>query len=64
MKGLLLYTNLTGTFPDEPAFRPVFRRAAGYAGRGCRESYFGDVLDLQRRGLDYLRQLAVEGGTG
>jgi hypothetical protein len=28
------------------------------------ESYFGNVLDLRRRGLDYLRRLAVEGGTG
>jgi predicted TIM-barrel fold metal-dependent hydrolase len=28
MKGLLLYTNLAGQFPDEPAFRPVLARAA------------------------------------
>ncbi|HVT73649.1 MAG TPA: amidohydrolase family protein [Lacunisphaera sp.] len=27
-KGLLLYTNYAGRFPDEPAFRPVFARAA------------------------------------
>jgi predicted TIM-barrel fold metal-dependent hydrolase len=27
MKGLLLYTNLAGRFPDEPEFRPVFARA-------------------------------------
>jgi len=29
MKGLLLYTNLAGRFPDEPEFRPVLARAAG-----------------------------------
>jgi predicted TIM-barrel fold metal-dependent hydrolase len=28
MKGLLLYTNLAGRFPDEPVFRPVLARAA------------------------------------
>jgi predicted TIM-barrel fold metal-dependent hydrolase len=28
MKGILLYTNLAGKFPDEPEFRPLFRRAA------------------------------------
>jgi predicted TIM-barrel fold metal-dependent hydrolase len=27
MKGLLLYTNLAGRFPDEPEFRPVLSRA-------------------------------------
>lgn len=27
MKGLLLYTNLAGRFPDEPEFRPVLARA-------------------------------------
>jgi len=27
-KGLLLYTNLAGRFPDEPQFRPVLARAA------------------------------------
>jgi predicted TIM-barrel fold metal-dependent hydrolase len=27
MKGLLLYTNLAGRFPDEPEFRPIFARA-------------------------------------
>lgn len=27
MKGILLYTNLAGRFPDEPQFRPLFRRA-------------------------------------
>ena len=27
MKGLLLYTNLAGHFPDEPAYRPIFARA-------------------------------------
>lgn len=27
MKGLLLYTNYVGRFPDEPAFRPLFARA-------------------------------------
>ncbi|MBM3859348.1 MAG: amidohydrolase [Verrucomicrobia bacterium] len=27
-KGLLLYTNLAGRFPDEPPFRPVLARAA------------------------------------
>ncbi|MCX6907526.1 MAG: amidohydrolase family protein [Verrucomicrobia bacterium] len=27
MKGILLYTNLTGRFPDEPEFRPLFARA-------------------------------------
>jgi len=27
MKGLLLYTNLAGRFPDEPDFRPVLARA-------------------------------------
>jgi predicted TIM-barrel fold metal-dependent hydrolase len=27
MKGLLLYTNLAGRFPDEPDFRPIFARA-------------------------------------
>jgi predicted TIM-barrel fold metal-dependent hydrolase len=27
MKGILLYTNLAGKFPDEPEFRPLFRRA-------------------------------------
>jgi predicted TIM-barrel fold metal-dependent hydrolase len=27
MKGLLLYTNLAGRFPDEPQFRPIFARA-------------------------------------
>jgi predicted TIM-barrel fold metal-dependent hydrolase len=27
MKGLLLYTNLAGRFPDEPEFRPLFARA-------------------------------------
>jgi len=29
MKGLLLYTNLAGRFPDEPEFRSVLARAAG-----------------------------------
>jgi aminocarboxymuconate-semialdehyde decarboxylase len=28
MKGILLYTNLAGRFPDEAAFRPMFARAA------------------------------------
>lgn len=28
MKGLLLYTNLAGRFPDEPEFRPVLKLAA------------------------------------
>ena len=28
MRGLLLYTNLAGRFPDEPEFRPVLARAA------------------------------------
>lgn len=28
MKGVLLYTNLAGRFPDEPEFRPLFARAA------------------------------------
>ncbi len=28
MKGLLLYTNLAGRFPDEPEFRPVLAHAA------------------------------------
>jgi predicted TIM-barrel fold metal-dependent hydrolase len=28
MKGILLYTNLAGRFPDEPQFRPVFAHAA------------------------------------
>jgi predicted TIM-barrel fold metal-dependent hydrolase len=28
MKGILLYTNLAGRFPDEPEFRPLFARAA------------------------------------
>lgn len=28
MKGILLYTNLAGRFPDEPEFRWLFRRAA------------------------------------
>lgn len=27
MKGILLYTNLAGKFPDEPEFRPLFARA-------------------------------------
>jgi predicted TIM-barrel fold metal-dependent hydrolase len=27
MKGILLYTNLVGRFPDEPQFRPLFARA-------------------------------------
>jgi predicted TIM-barrel fold metal-dependent hydrolase len=27
MKGILLYTNLAGRFPDEPEFRPMFARA-------------------------------------
>jgi predicted TIM-barrel fold metal-dependent hydrolase len=27
MKGILLYTNIIGRFPDEPPFRPVFARA-------------------------------------
>jgi predicted TIM-barrel fold metal-dependent hydrolase len=27
MKGILLYTNLAGRFPDEEPFRPLFRRA-------------------------------------
>lgn len=27
-RGLLLYTNLAGRFPDEPPFRPVLKRAA------------------------------------
>jgi predicted TIM-barrel fold metal-dependent hydrolase len=27
MKGVLLYTNLAGKFPDEPEFRPLFGRA-------------------------------------
>jgi predicted TIM-barrel fold metal-dependent hydrolase len=27
MKGILLYTNLVGKFPDEPEFRPLFARA-------------------------------------
>jgi predicted TIM-barrel fold metal-dependent hydrolase len=26
MKGVLLYTNLAGKFPDEPEFRPLFKR--------------------------------------
>ena len=28
MKGILLYTNLAGRYPDEPEFRPLFARAA------------------------------------
>lgn len=28
MKGVLLYTNLAGRFPDEPQFLPLFRRAS------------------------------------
>ncbi|HVZ65662.1 MAG TPA: amidohydrolase family protein [Lacunisphaera sp.] len=28
LRGVLLYTNFAGRFPDEPAFRPVFARAA------------------------------------
>lgn len=28
MRGILLYTNLAGRFPDEPEFRPLFARAA------------------------------------
>ncbi len=28
MRGILLYSNLEGRFPDEPEFRPFFRRAA------------------------------------
>lgn len=28
MKGILLYTNLAGRFPDEPEFRPLFAKAA------------------------------------
>lgn len=28
MKGILLYTNLAGRFPDEPEFRPLFKRAS------------------------------------
>jgi predicted TIM-barrel fold metal-dependent hydrolase len=28
MRGLLLYTNLAGRFPDEPEYRPVLARAA------------------------------------
>jgi predicted TIM-barrel fold metal-dependent hydrolase len=28
MKGILLYTNLAGKFPDQPEFRPLFARAA------------------------------------
>lgn len=27
MKGILLYSNIAGKFPDEPEFRPLFRRA-------------------------------------
>ncbi len=27
MKGILLYSNIDGKFPDEPQFRPLFRRA-------------------------------------
>ncbi|MBI2825206.1 MAG: amidohydrolase [Planctomycetia bacterium] len=27
MKGILLYTNLAGRFPDEPVYRPLFARA-------------------------------------
>jgi predicted TIM-barrel fold metal-dependent hydrolase len=27
MKGILLYSNINGKFPDEPEFRPLFRRA-------------------------------------
>ena len=27
MKGILLYTNIAGRFPDEPQFRPLFARA-------------------------------------
>jgi predicted TIM-barrel fold metal-dependent hydrolase len=27
MKGILLYTNLAGRFPDEPEFRPLFARS-------------------------------------
>lgn len=27
MKGILLYTNLAGRYPDEPKFRPLFERA-------------------------------------
>ena len=27
MRGILLYSNLAGRFPDEPQFRPLFRRA-------------------------------------
>src|SRR5207237_4829648 len=27
MKGVLLYSNNAGRFPDEPEFRPLFRRA-------------------------------------
>ena len=28
MRGVLVYTNLAGRFPDEPEFRPLFKRAA------------------------------------
>jgi predicted TIM-barrel fold metal-dependent hydrolase len=27
MRGLLLYTNIAGRFPDEPVYRPIFQRA-------------------------------------
>ena len=27
-RGILLYSNLAGRFPDEPPFRPLFQRAA------------------------------------
>jgi sugar phosphate isomerase/epimerase len=36
---------------------------AGYRGWVSIESYFGDVLDHQWRGLDYLRRLAAAGDT-
>src|SRR5262249_54602917 len=30
MRGILLYTNLAGKFPDEPEFRPLFAKAVEY----------------------------------
>jgi predicted TIM-barrel fold metal-dependent hydrolase len=35
MKGLLLYTNLVGRFPDEPEFRPVLARASSWTFPCC-----------------------------
>jgi sugar phosphate isomerase/epimerase len=44
---------------DYAAALAVMRRA-GYRGWVSIESYFGDVLDQQRRGLDYLKRLASD----